>query len=200
RLRSSARRRWRRYAWGRASVPASRLDYSLALLLLVEPFDDEFLEQRLVAGVAQRGERPQPFERELVKAHGDRRGAARTDELLHAQGLFAAALLREELLRIVELQFRGGVERGLGLRFFLGGRGHLDPFGGEEPWYLLHVYHRDTCLCPTIVAPGTGMVALATTPEGPAPRASPEPRPWSAPAGGRWHRGSDQSDPVIERQ
>ena len=31
----------------------------LALLLLVEPFDDERLEQCLVAGVAERGERLQ---------------------------------------------------------------------------------------------------------------------------------------------
>lgn len=48
------------------------LDDPLALLLLVEAFDDELLQQRLVSGVAPFGQLLQPLDREFVEAYGDR--------------------------------------------------------------------------------------------------------------------------------
>src|SRR5450759_2126856 len=64
------------------SPARSSLDDPLALLLLVEAFDHELLEQRLVAGVAAGGEHSQPLQREFVEAYGDRGGATFGESLL----------------------------------------------------------------------------------------------------------------------
>src|ERR1700691_2075600 len=53
------------------SAPSS-IDDALALLLLVEAFDDELLQQCLVAGVAALCEPLQPLDREFVETYGNR--------------------------------------------------------------------------------------------------------------------------------
>ncbi|HTB71576.1 MAG TPA: hypothetical protein VK707_11385 [Solirubrobacteraceae bacterium] len=78
----------------------STVDDAGALLLVVETFDDELLDQCLIRRAAQLRERPQASHREAIDADRDRRRRARSYGVLHLQGLLAPGLLLEELIGI----------------------------------------------------------------------------------------------------